>query len=236
MNYKIGIMGSTGFIGGHLKKYLTDLGYDVCGIKNDEYMIKDNSKENIVVNCGWIRNNDLDSQEHLECATEMCKKMETYKQFGIRVINLGSSSEYGVKYEKMKEDMICEPINTYGIAKLMVTLYAKRLGFNTLRLFTVTGEGGHSFADIMDKTEKWESPRSMRNFVKVKVVCKAIERLLHANHLYGEIINIADLGAVRYGIIDHDNIKNRWYKYPQRQYEPQRWEADITKMERLLNI
>jgi nucleoside-diphosphate-sugar epimerase len=264
--YKIIITGATGFIGCHLMEYLGGLGYEIDSLGKNEFMNEDFSKlENfglnanrnkikdkniinkplniggikpdIVVHCAWPKL-DLQSTDHLEFAEMTCNFYNECKKRGIRVINIGSSSEYGVKFEPMKEDMICEPINTYGIAKLMVTLYAKKLGFNTLRLFTVVGEGGHSFWDKSKSSKKWEWPSTVRNIINVNMVCKAIERLMYAEHLFGEIINVSGYNQIQYlrMVNSNDDTEDRWGKSPQNQYEPSHWDSDTTKMDKLLNI
>jgi len=254
---KILITGVTGFIGKHLKKYLEDLEYDVDVITREEF--ENHNYEQlevgtykatyskfiriddpiIVIHCVWPREKDLHSLEHLKFGYETCQFFEECKSRGIRVINLGSSSEYGVKFKPMRENMRCEPINTYGLAKLMVTLHAKKLGFNTLRLFTVTGEGGHSFKDIYTNAKKWSDEFQVRDYISIEMICLAIQRLIHAKHLYGEIINIGS-GAItnNYNIVKYGNEiqRERWNKYPQTQYEPSCWAADITKMRKLLNL
>lgn len=240
---KIKITGGTGFVGGHITKYLHDLGYDIDLINKNEFLrqqwslLEDGTTD--VVHCAWPTDKDLHSVEHIEFAEWSCNFFNECKKRGIRVINIGSSSEYGVKYEPMREDMICEPINAYGIAKLSVTLYAKLLGYNTLRLFTVTGEGGHSFADICDKVGKWGYPENTRDFVPIQFLTRGIEQLLHAKYLYGEIINVCTGGDRTYwDVADHTLVKGntKWLGYPQTQYEPSVWIGDNTKMKRLLNI
>lgn len=257
--YKITLTGATGFIGTHLMKYLGSLGYEIDTISKEEFMAEDwarldnfklelgsanpqdvyqyGTHPDILIHCAWPKL-DLHSTDHLEFAEMSCNLLNECKKRGIRVINLGSSSEYGVKFEPMKEDMICEPINTYGIAKLMVTLYAKKLGFNTLRLFTVVGEGGYSFFDNYKKWDKWEYPKSNRDIININKVCKAVERLIHMEHLYAEIINVASGDKCEYGdgISFLEISTSKWLKSPQTQCEPRLWQADITKMQKLLNI
>jgi len=243
--YKALMTGGTGFIGSHVWKFLANKGYEVEDISKLEFMNEDFHRlqsftPDVVVHCAWTRQQDLFSTEHLEFAELSCYFLKECKKRGVRVINIGSSSEYGIKYDHFKEDMSCEPINTYGIAKLVVTLFAKNLGYNTLRLFTVTGEGGHSFQDIYKTAEKWSYPHDIRHYVDVQTVCVCIERMIHAPHLYGEIINIAN---TQYGMQSNQVIagkenegSEKWNKYPQRQYEPSFWQADTTRMRKLLNI
>jgi len=262
---KITLTGATGFVGGHLMKYLGGLGYEVDTISTKEFMKEDwrrlddfglepaklkfetaftveHTKPDIVIHCAWLRERDLHAQKHLEFAELSCNFLQACKDRGIPVINLGSSSEYGVKDEPMKEDMICEPINTYGIAKLMVTLYAKKLGFNTLRLFTVTGKGGKSFMDIYKTAKKYSNPHDVRDYINVHFVNVAVQRLIHAQHIYGEIINVGsgdetkNNNVLEYGGLYSDENIDEWHKYPQTQYELRHWSANTDKMKQLLNI
>lgn len=251
---RITLTGTTGFIGGHIAKYLGQLGYEIDMLGREEFMneywgrlddfglssgfsepsSKIKVKPDIVIHCAWIRDRDLHDTKHLEFAERTCNFFKECKQRGIRVINLGSSSEYGVKYKPMKENMRCEPINTYGIAKLMVTLYAKKLGFNTLRLFTVTGEGGHSFFDIKEKAEKWSDKYQVRDYISIETVCLAIQRLMHANHLYGEIINVCSGKQVANVETEGDNRK--WDKHAQRQFEQSCWVGSTDRLNSILNV
>ena len=230
------LTGVSGFIGGHLYTYLDDLGYDVESFDmRTDSLLEIGEDISVLIHCAWPKL-PLQDSAHSEFIVDSMKLFDECKNKGIRVINIGSSSEYGVKIEPMKESMRCEPITAYGIAKLAVTLYAKKLGFNTLRLFTVTGDGGKSFFDVKDSSGKWGCPSDVRDIVPIEIVTKAVERLIHAPHLYGEIINVGTGNGIRYGEMSTGKDKGKWLKYPQRQYEPRYWEADTTKMKRLLNL
>lgn len=243
--YKILLTGHTGFIGSHLYKYLAKLGYPVDYITKDEFMKERVTKldgmddgngfrvrPDIVVHCAWPKF-DLHSTDHLEFAEMSCNFFNECKKRGIRVINLGSSSEYGVKYEPMREDMVCEPFTTYGIAKLAVTLYAKKLGFNTLRIFTAHGEGGSWDENKPHEKRSLYNPK--RSFIPIDILCMLTERLIHAEHLYGEIINA---GGIRGDSTPESFFCNGLNAgaYPQNQYEPSCWQADTTKQQKLLNL
>ena len=60
-------------------------------------------------------------------------------------INVGSSSEYGVKNKEMSESDFPDPIDTYGVAKLAQTYYCRmssikyQLPIITLRIFSAYG-------------------------------------------------------------------------------------------------
>jgi len=237
---KIGITGSTGFVGKHVSKYLYDLGYEVTLITRGEFMNQEWSVLeglDTVIHCAWCTDKDLQSIEHLEFAEWTCNFFNECKKRGIRVINIGSSSEYGVKYEPMKEDMVCEPVNAYGIAKLSVTLYAKLLGYNTLRIFSPYGEGGKNFVSRFKKALKYGNPKDCRDYFPVELVSYAVERLLHAKHLYGEIINVCEGESLENGdFILNGKDNKKWHKYKQNQYEPSVWVGNPIKMKKLLNL
>jgi len=63
-----------------------------------------------------------------------------------KIIQLGSSSEYGDKTERIYEDMVLEPVDLYGSTKAAATMLAHQLAneydlaFVTLRPFGVFGE------------------------------------------------------------------------------------------------
>lgn len=243
---KVYITGGTGFVGKNILRWLFDLGYEVDLItsnqfRHEDWSLLDNAPD-AVIHCAWPTTKPIHSIEHLEFAEWSCNFLDICKKRGIRVINIGSSSEYGVKHKPMKEDMSCFPINTYGIAKLSVTLYAKNLGFNTLRLFSPAGEGGKNFLSMKEKAEKYGNPKDNRDYQHVVMVCKAVERLLHATHLYGEIINVCTGLNMSHGDIYTQTTGkkvddcDKWFKYPQNQYEPQLWVGDPSKMRRLLNV
>lgn len=258
------ITGGTGFIGGHLMSHLGRLGYDVENLPKQEFLTEDfarltdirrdgsNEKPDVVIHTAWPRLASVHDPAHLEFALWSCQFLQECADNGIKVINLGSHNEYGVKYEPAHEEMLCEPIDTYGIAKLMVTLYAKKLGMNTLRLFAVYGEGGRNFKSVAAHAGKFANPTNTKDFIPVEAVCWAVERLMHGQHLYGEVINVCtgEQQAAHEIVLrllkdspeelereqlELEKIK-QFNLYPQRQFEPSMWVGDPEKMKRILNL
>lgn len=250
-------VGGTGFIGTHLTKYLEELGYPTDNISSREFMAEDfgrvldfrlegNGKPDVVIFLAWPRLPNIQDLKHLDFAYMACQFFKFCADNGVRVVNIGSHNEYGVKDVAARENMLCKPVDTYGLAKLTVTLFAQKLGFNTLRLFAVVGEGGRSFPSVLGMSVRYAHPSNAKDFIPVNMVCHSIERIIHAQHLYGEIINVCSGQQQRQGDvvkreatlteIDVHNLFKRFHRYPQRQYEPRYWYGNPTKMERLLNI
>jgi len=258
------ITGGTGFIGHHLMSHLGGLGYHVESLPKQEFLAEDftrlkdmdrdgnNIKPDMVIHTAWPRLADIHDPAHLEFALWSCQFLKECADTGVKVINLGSHNEYGIKYEPANEEMICEPIDTYGLAKLMVTLYAKKLGVNTLRLFAVYGEGGRNFKSVAHHAGRFANPQNVKDFIPVEAVCWAVERLMHAPHLYGEVINVCTGEQQSAHEIILKLLKDspeelereqleleqiqKFNRYAQRQFEPGMWVGDPEKMKRILNL
>ena len=120
------------------------------------------------------------------------------------IINFGSSSEYGSKSTPMNENDEAVSVTPYGISKLTQTKFAKFYNQNmnlpivTLRLFSIFGpfeEPGRLIFDIMTsiikgKTIELSSPFPRRDYVYVNDVIQAIETIINAKNVVGEIFNI----------------------------------------------
>lgn len=245
---RIGILGSNGHIGSFTLARLQQLRYDVRGIDRIHYSDFDFGGCDTLVNSAWIKA-ELQDLSHLDFARQTINMMEAAKSQGIRIINLGSHSEYSIQDTPQVESDLCEPVTTYGLAKLMVTLHAKKLGYNTLRLFAVYGgDKGRTFKDIVNKEgAMYSHPENVKDFIPVGMVANAIERLLHMQHLYGEIINVcsgtqesARELALRNvnpeDIAEQERIMERFYQYPMKQTEPSETRGNPDKMIKLLNI
>lgn len=238
------LTGGTGFCGRYVMEYLENLGYEVSNLTREEFEVGDWSKldarPDVVLHFAWPRLQNIQSMEHLDFARKSCEFLYECSRRGVRAVNIGSHNEYGVKFEPAKEDMICEPIDTYGIAKLCVTGFAKTLGFNTLRLFAVYGEGGRNFKSVYESSNAYANPDNVKDFVPLKMVGKAVERIIHARHLFGEVINVT-MGRQESALelvmkLGGTHHLEKFNQYPQRQYEPAYWLGHPEKMQRLLNI
>jgi nucleoside-diphosphate-sugar epimerase len=172
-------------------------------------------------------------------------------------INTGSSSEYGINNKKMKESDRLAPINDYGIAKASATLFCQKeavrnnLPIITYRLFSPYGYyeeknrlvSSTILSVLHDEPITLSSPANVRDFIFIEDVVRAYLQILQTKIIPGDIFNIGsgeehsiqDLveevvriakskSQIRWGVIGGQ----------QRQIEPKKWEADISKTKKIL--
>lgn len=172
-------------------------------------------------------------------------------------INSGSSSEYGVQKDAMKESDVGVPANVYGITKLAATQYASFIAHSesmpivTLRLFSPFGffdEPRRLIPTVISRLLRNEplmlgSPGSVRDFIFIDdAVAAYLQCAEHAIEYKGEVFNVGSgcelsvqsvVGAVAkiLGVTPHVTWQNPDGRRP---WESPRWQADISKAERLL--
>jgi nucleoside-diphosphate-sugar epimerase len=171
-------------------------------------------------------------------------------------INTGTSSEYGLKNEPMKETDLCEPVNFYGITKLAATNYCTMLGKTsktkvcTLRLFSPYGELEDStrlYPSIVssllnNEPPKLSRPHSVRDFIAIEKVTEVYLSIIDSNFTSGDIINVASgkqqtIAQFYQSIalkLNKINLEPIWGEAPPRANEPQIWQADVSKLKALL--
>lgn len=171
-------------------------------------------------------------------------------------INTGSSSEYGLKKENMKEnDMLC-PVNYYGVTKAATTLLTSaysvqnKLPVATLRLFSPYGyyEDKNRFAPtvimagIKNKEIELSNQDFVRDFVFIDDVIDAYMYFLNGKKYYGEIFNIGSGKQTKLGDfvkiaekVLGKKLKIKWSSHTSNQFEPKKWQADISKAKLKLN-
>uniref|UniRef100_C6E4X7 NAD-dependent epimerase/dehydratase n=1 Tax=Geobacter sp. (strain M21) TaxID=443144 RepID=C6E4X7_GEOSM len=171
-------------------------------------------------------------------------------------INSGSSSEYGVKDQPMREDDNCQPVNFYGITKLAATNYCSMVGWATgrrictLRLFSPYGQFEQPtrlYPSIMDALKRDESPRlsnptSVRDFIAVERVVEVYRSMLSAPFDPGGVYNVGSgkQQTLREFVVSlsaglgKEHLEPLWGVAQSRKTEPIRWEADTEKLRKLL--
>ncbi len=170
-------------------------------------------------------------------------------------VNTGSSSEYGIKNNPMKETDSLEPINHYGVTKVSGSLFCKVISLNTklpivtLRPFSPYGyfeEKKRFIPSVIVGAIKREqlnlsNPKYVRDFIFIDDLIDAYTYFLNGKKYYGEVFNIGSSHQISLGevvktiekIIGY-KIKVNWSKHSSNQMEPKVWQADISKSNKLL--
>lgn len=171
-------------------------------------------------------------------------------------INTGSSSEYGLKDADMKENDVLCPVNYYGVTKATNTLFTSAFSIQnklpavTLRLFSPYGfyEDKNRFvatvimSAINNKEIKLSNQDFVRDFVFIDDVIDAYVYFLKGKKYFGEIFNIGSGKQTKIG----DFVKKvekvlkkklmiKWSAQTSNQFEPKKWQADISKAQSTLN-
>lgn len=130
-----------------------------------------------------------------------------------RLINIGSSSEYGSAFP-MREETLIAPNTPYGIAKVAQTFFAqyasryRNVPAVTLRFFAVYGpyeKPGRLVCDIMlamarNKMLSLSSPDPRRDFIYMEDIMTALQKAREVPDIEGEIFNVGS--GVDYSIGD----------------------------------
>lgn len=170
-------------------------------------------------------------------------------------INTGSSSEYGIKDEPMREEMLPEPYNTYGATKAAATIYCqsqareKGLPITTLRLFSPFGPYdepnrliSYVIKSLLKNEEiKLSSKSYVRDYIYIDDVIESYMAVIRQKS-YGKVYNI---GSNRQHSVEQvfntaakilgSSAKPVWGEFRPRINEPKIWIADISKAQNELN-
>ena len=179
-----------------------------------------------------------------------CEKIN-YRCF----INTGSSSEYGIKNNAMKETDICEPNGIYGVTKLTSTLYASNFAKKNnrpivnIRLFSPFGPYDDpsrliTYATINAIKENdliLASPDAVRDYIYVDDINNFFIKIIPlAEKLEGETFNFGSgeerkISFVVDKIIEFTGSKSRilWNKIHGRDFDVQHWKADMNKTKKI---
>jgi nucleoside-diphosphate-sugar epimerase len=172
-----------------------------------------------------------------------------------RIINVSSSSEYGVKDHPIHEDDVLEPNSVYGMTKAAATHYCSHMArengmpITTFRIFAAYGyyeEPMRLMPSLIVPYLKKHAPRlsnpdSVRDYIFIEDIIEALERASVSKKAQGEILNlgcgkqhsISELVSIVKSLLDSD-IEPLWGSIGNRQPEPKIWVADISKTKKVL--
>lgn len=281
------VTGATGFIGANLVRELVSLGQNINVIVRDRklnWRIADIADKMNIFECDIT---DPKLQEivdevkpeyifHLAGYGNLPHEDDIYKMIDINLkgtinllkavsknlfklfINTGSSAEYGVKDQPMKESDMLMPINNYGVIKSAITLYCQKeairnnLPIINFRLFTPFGyfEGKNRLIPdvILSALEgrpiKVSNPAHVRDFIFIEDVIRAYIQAVKMQHNPGEIYNIGS--GTQYSVKDivekileitKSKSAVQWGAVAKqaRYIEPKKWQANMSKTKKMLN-
>ena len=170
-------------------------------------------------------------------------------------VNVGSSSEYGMKTSAMSETDILEPMSLYAVTKAASTnfsqLMAKIFGkpIITVRPFSVYGYFEEPIRLIpatiwhclKHKDMDLSNGTNSMDFIFIEDVVAACIKLIKTPSLNGEIINLGTgeghtIKEVVQKIlnISQSNIALNWGRLSTSKFTPEKWVANPRKMENVL--
>ena len=234
LNKNILIIGGSGFIGSHLCSAAKSKGMNVTnislkkqvkGVQNYNFNIssKDSFQADIkkkkfhyIINCGgYINHSDFSLggdniiEQHLGGLYNLINLLDLKEL--IRLVQLGSSDEYGLINAPQSEDDKCFPSTPYSYSGYSASKFLEMLGknnnlkFTTIRLFLVYGPNQkkdrflpyviNSF--IENKEPKLTPGDQLRDFTFIDDIVKGIFLCLNNKEiLNGEIINLCSSSPI----------------------------------------
>jgi nucleoside-diphosphate-sugar epimerase len=199
---KFFITGANGFIGQNFaKRYKDNIPYNRHDDLTHKLFVSD---PDVIVNCAAdIYNEEKMWASNVEITRQCLEHVR--KNPHIKMIQIGSSSEYGDSSVATHECSLANPDNYYGLSKLMATNlvvnYAKlyNLCAFVVRPYSVfgVGEKSHRLFPKLLTAFKYDNPMELVNgvhdFCYIDDFIDGIELVLNSNlAIPGEIINISN--------------------------------------------
>lgn len=200
---KIFITGTTGFLGRSLKEYLFEHQIHTWN-RNDSDItdVIDSIQPEVIIHCAaeiydserMFDSNIVLVYKILECLRKKHKKT--------RLIQIGSSAEYGPVERPTNERDLINPVNMYQATKgantLMCQAYARQFDLNTCVVRIYSGYGAYekphrlfpSLYRAFFKGEAMTLYAGEHDFIYVEDFCRAINILLKKEWPKAEIVNI----------------------------------------------
>jgi UDP-glucose 4-epimerase len=191
---------------------------------------------------------------------ELCERLSSdaaSSWSGLRLIHVGSALEYGMRDERLHEELPPNPTTDYGRSKLEGTDHVKRHGTvfglrgATARLFTVYGPGEHpdrllpSLRRLVTTDERLPltSGIQRRDFTFVDDVAEGLLRIGLSDVPPGEVLNLAtgQLTSVRAfaetaaTILGIDSSRLDFGALPTREEEMFHGDVDIRRLRTILS-
>lgn len=233
---KVLLTGAGGFSGKYLREFLVGRGIevhsmgqrvpqtdalrryhhliDITSTSEINHVLKNFQPDYLIHLAGVVRHTDpqVFYRVNTQYAVAILTALERHEPH-IPSLFVGTAAEYGQPRPEdlpLKEDVICKPLDHYGISKYAQTLEVlaahKRSGLPVViaRPSNIVGAGmpAHfvvqSFASQIAKIRRGEQPpilktgnlQSSRDFISIAEVCKIYWDLIQTPAAYGEVVNV----------------------------------------------
>ncbi len=172
-------------------------------------------------------------------------------------LNVGTSSEYGIKDKPMKETDVPEPVNDYAVSKLAQTLFCSQFAKRrTLPVVTFRLSSPYGYYEeysrlvpsvvlkaISNNPIEASSSKNVRDFIFIEDVVDAFIKACDVSFASGDIINISygnqhSVGDVVSSVRKYAGSKSsiEWgaVEKQHRQIEPKKWIVSNRKARKIL--
>lgn len=221
---------------------------------NDIVSIMDS--DDILIHCAWENGFNHSSDKHLSNLYGHYRLLDNLAKAGVQNINvLGTMHEIGYAEGKVSEDIYCQPVNKYGIAKntlrqlLFNVVPQKNNYLKWLRLFYITGDDKNNqsvFTKLIEAAERGDKTfpvvegNNYLDFIDVEEIARRII-LISAQRRITGVINVCSGEPVKFCdyiikfINDNKlNIKPIFGAYPSREGESPCIYGDTEKQKRAM--
>jgi nucleoside-diphosphate-sugar epimerase len=201
---KIFITGATGFVGKNLVDYYNTLGYEVYGFHRNEHLNESLHKfqPDAIINCAAeIYNYELMFEPNILMVQTILEYAKSCDQ-RCRVVQVGSSSEYGPTDHATAENTLLKPVDFYQATKGAATLLcqgwarAHNLPVWIARPYSVYGPGEreHRLFPRLYRSFKHNEPMTLyqghHDFIYIDDFVRGIDLMLqHWDLVPGEVVN-----------------------------------------------
>jgi nucleoside-diphosphate-sugar epimerase len=135
---KFYIIGSNGFVGKKLCERLEDLGHSYLGYTSADTLLNTKDTFDVIINCA-AKIHEPDMDKMFQSNVALTYNLLTTTKYG-RMIQIGSSSEYGIPTEDTDEDYLIKPFDAYSGTKAAASMLVKGFGGTVIRPFSLYGE------------------------------------------------------------------------------------------------
>ena len=247
-------------IDGHLTEHIVDL-CDKDAVKKSVHEIQPSSIFHLATYGAYVSQTDYLQTLNTNVVGTVHLVEECSKVGFDSFVNVGSSSEYGLKDRPMSENDLLEPVDYYGVSKAAASLLCACVARKTgMAIFTVRPFAVYGYyeaptrliptvvrACLEGSNPELLSPDFVRDFIFVEDVVDAIIKLNHAasgrrREISGQVFNIGSgeqhtVREIVQKIIElaHVDLQPLWLHAPSRdKVEPSIWVSNSSKIQNFL--